>query len=163
MTQDKIYNGLYNIFSLDSQEHNEYGVDWASIDEILEKIFYVGGVIIAILATMIAILYTQVVCFELLYLAVPMFRVNVDDAARNNERVESIFSVAIRDARKALELANTTKTGVQPFGIYLRLKIKQFIIVALQLWVAINIDIFVNLVLNLVGPMMDVLKGIMYK
>ena len=124
MGSDKIYNSLQNIFSQESNDYNKYGVDWITVDEVLEKVFYVGGQVIAILATLIAILFTLIVCIELMYITLPFIRESLEGFGRKGEKAEGLYKVALGDARKAVEMANTTKTGRSPVLIYLGLKIK---------------------------------------
>lgn len=68
----------------------------------------------------------------------------------------------MKDARIALDRANTTETGKSPMMIYLGIKIKQFIIVALAFYIATNLDMFINLVLNVVGPAIDYIKLLLH-
>lgn len=114
------------------------------------------------MATLITMLFTLVVCLEILYLSVPFLRNLVEDFSKRNDKLERIYNVAFRDARTAQERANTTQTGTSPLVIYLGLKIKQFIIVAIAFYVATNIDMFVNLVLNVVGPAVDYIKVLLH-
>lgn len=158
MSSKDIYNQLQDMFSQTKDPYNKYGVDWITVDEQLEKIFYVSGQVIALLATLIAILFTITVCIELAYITIPLLRDNIEGFGSRHEKAEGVYKIAIGDARKAVMIANTVKTGRQQMQVYLGLKIKQFIIVALQLWVAQNIDLFINLVLRFVAPIIDTIS-----
>lgn len=114
------------------------------------------------MATLITMLFTLVVCLEILYLSVPFLRNLIEDYSQRNDKLERVYNVAFRDARKAQERANTTQTGTSPLVIYLGLKIKQFIVVAIAFYIATNLDLFINLVLNIVGPVVDYIKVLLH-
>lgn len=97
-----------------------------------------------------------------MYLSVPFLRNLMEDYGTRSDKLEKIYNVAFRDARLAQERGNTTQTGTSPLMIYLGLKIKQFIIVALAFYIATNLDMFVNLVLNVVGPAIDYIKLLLH-
>lgn len=162
MKSKDIYDQVQGIFSIDKDPYNKYGVDWILVDESLEKIFYIGGQAIALVQTVIAILFTLMVVFEIAYLTIPIFRENLEQASSSKEKLNKACGIAFRDARKAYEVQSTQKTWQQPLMLYVKLKLKQFVTVAIQLWVANNIDLFVNIVLNLVGPLLDTIKAIMH-
>lgn len=97
-----------------------------------------------------------------MYLSVPFLRNLIEDYGTRNDKLEKIYNVAFRDARLAQERGNITQTGTSPLMIYLGLKIKQFIMVALAFYIATNLDMFVNLVLNVVGPAIDYIKLLLH-
>ena len=158
MGANEVANQMVGIFDSEAANYNQYGIDWNIVYESMSKIFGVGGMVIQFIAILIAILFTLTVCLELLYITLPLVRDNLESLGERKTNIKIVYKVTLGDARKAVEIANTVKTGRQPIQIYLALKLKQFIIVAVQLWVAFNISDFVNLLLEIAGPITDTFK-----
>lgn len=161
MGSKDIADSMLGIFGNNASDHNQYGVDWITVYDTMDKVFSVGGMVIQLLATIIAIMFTLTVCLELLYITLPLVRENLENLGDRKESIKNVYKVTLGDARKAVEIANTVKTGRQAVQVYLGLKIKQFIIVAISLWLAFNISDFISLILNIVGPITDALRKIM--
>lgn len=72
----------------------------------------------------------------------------------------SFLGTSLRDAREAVEQNVNSGGEINTFFIYLKLKIKAAVIVAIAIYIAFNMDTFRNLTWNLVEPLLNVLINI---
>lgn len=69
----------------------------------------------------------------------------------------SFIGASLRDARKAVEQNVNSGGERNTFAIYLKLKIKAAIIVAVAIYIAFNMDNFRTLTWNLIEPLLSLL------
>lgn len=161
MKIEQIVNALLK--SIDSQKtgFNKYGVDVAFAREQMEYIVPILNFTLAMIMTVIVMLYTLIVCIEILYIAIPTFRpfMERDDSYQEGKTKQilnegkRIAAQHIRDAKRAVEMA--AMSGRNPMMVYLRLKIRQAILVAIALYLTVNIETLFRIVENLVMPMIN--------
>lgn len=119
------------------------------------------------MVTLLVIIFSLSTVMELLYIAMPMFRqiiereehyLNSLDQKRLYIRAAASFlGTSLRDAREAVEQNVNSGGERNTFAIYLKLKIKAAIIVAVAIYIAFNMDIFRTLTWNLVEPLLSLL------
>lgn len=119
------------------------------------------------MVTILAIIFSLSTVMELLYIALPLFRqiiereeqyLNSLDQNRLYIRTASSFlGTSLRDAREAVEQNVNSGGERNTFFIYLKLKIKAAIIVAIAIYIAFNMDTFRTLTWNLVEPLLSLL------
>lgn len=161
MQIDKIVNSLLKGIDDQKTGHNQYGVDVAFAREQMEYIVPIINFTLAMIMTIIIMLYSIIVCIEILYIAIPTFRPFIEsDESYAESGVRGITNKGkkmvaqhIRDAKRAVETA--AMTGQNPMMIYLKLKIRQAILVAIALYLTINIETLFKIVESLVMPMIN--------
>ena len=164
---NKILNGIAEIFQKPHPKYNKSGVDWGLIENILNTINPIISFIVAVMVTLIAIIFSLSTVMELLYIALPLFRQFIEreehylsslDQKRLYIRTAAQFlGIQLRDAREAVEMNVNSGGEINTFFIYLRLKIKAAVIVAIAIYIAFNMNTFRNLTWNLVEPLLNVL------
>lgn len=164
---NKILSNLYNIIQRPHPKYNKSGVDWSLIQDILNTINPIISFIVAIMVTLIAIIFQISTVMELLYIALPLFRQFIErqeqslkdlDQNRLYIRITTQFlGTSLRDAREAVEQNVNSGGERNTFAIYLKLKIKAAIIVAIAIYIGFNMDTFRTLTWNLVEPLLSLL------
>ena len=155
--------------------YNKSGVNWQRIQDIMQWLQPLVGTGIALMATIIAAVLTIQITFEILYITLPVVRGFARDleAGLGGSSLEagrmaaSFLGVSLKDAHTAVVEAETSAysggkaTGPfkQPMAIYLRIKIKTIIIVAIALYVAFNTSMLNGIVMNFISPIMKALFG----
>lgn len=167
---NKILNGIAEIFQKPHPKYNKSGVDWMLIQNILNTINPIISFLIAVMVTLIAIMFSLQTVMELLYIALPLFRTMIEreehylstlDQNRFYIRTASQFlGISLRDAREAVEQNVNSGGEKNTFFIYLKLKIKAAVIMAIAIYIGFNMNIFRNLTWNLVEPLLNVLINI---
>lgn len=161
MTIDKIINEILKGIDDQKTGFNQYGVDVAFAREQMEYIVPILNFTLAMIMTVIVMLYTLIVCVEILYIAIPTFRpfIENDDLCAESgakeilNKSKKIAAQHIRDAKRAVEKAAVT--GQNPMMIYLKLKIRQAILVAIALYLTVNIETLFRIIENLMMPMIN--------
>lgn len=164
---NKILTSLYNIIQKPHPKYNRSGVDWSLIQDILNVINPIIEFVVAVMVTILAIIFSLSTVMELLYIALPLFRQILEreehylsslDQKRLYLRAASSFlGTQLRDAREAVEQNVNSGGERNTFFIYLKLKIKAAVIVAIAIYISFNMDIFRNLTWNLVEPLLSLL------
>ena len=164
---NKILNGIAEIFQKPHPKYNRSGVDWMLIQNILNTINPIISFLIAVMVTLIAIVFSLSTVMELLYIALPLFRQFIEreehylstlDQKRLYLRAASSFlGTSLRDAREAVEQNVNSGGERNAFAAYLKLKIKAAIIVAIAIYIAFNMNTFRTLTWNLVEPLLSLL------
>lgn len=164
---NKVLTSLYNIIQRPHPKYNRSGVDWSLIQDILNTINPIINFLIAVMITILAIVFQISTVMELLYIALPLFRQLIEreeqslkdlDQKRLYIRITTSFlGTSLRDAREAVEQNVNSGGERNTFAIYLKLKIKAAIIVAIAIYIAFNMNTFRNLTWNLVEPLLSLL------
>lgn len=164
---NKILTSLYNIIQKPHPKYNRSGVDWSLIQDILNTINPIINFLIAVMVTVLAIVFQVSTVMELLYIALPAFRSILErqeqslkdlDQKRLYVRTAAQFlGTSLRDAREAVEQNVNSGGEINAFAAYLKLKIKAAIIVAIAIYISFNMDIFRTLTWNLVEPLLSLL------
>ena len=167
---NKILNNIYNIFQKPHPKYNKSGVDWMLIQNILNTINPIISFLIAVMVTLIAIVFSLSTVMELLFIALPAFRQIIEREENHLKQLDqnkfyiktasSFLGTSLRDAREAVEQNVNSGGEVNTFAVYLKLKIKAAVIVAIAIYISFNMDIFRTLTWNLVEPLLNVLINI---
>lgn len=155
--------------------YNKSGVNWQKLQDVMNFIQPWISTGIALMATIIAVVLTIQITFEILYITLPVVRGFARDlesglggsSLEAGRMAASFLGLSLKDAHTAVVEAETTAysggkaTGSfkQPMAIYLRIKIKTIIIVAIALYVAFNTSMINRIVMNFISPIMKALFG----
>lgn len=164
---NKFLSNLYNIIQRPHPKYNRSGVDWSLIANILNTINPIIEFIVAVMVTILAIIFSLQTVMELLYIALPLFRQIIEreedylkslDQNRFYIRTAAQFlGTSLRDAREAVEQNVNSGGEINTFAAYIKLKIKAAVIVAIAIYIAFNMDTFRTLTWNLVTPLLSLL------
>lgn len=157
------------------QNFNKSGVNWQRIQDLMQFWQPIIGIVIALIATVIAIVLTIQITFEILYITLPVVRGFTRDlegrlgssSFEAGRMAANFLGVSLKDAHRAVVESETgaySKDRVsgpfrQPMGIYLKIKIKTVIIVAIALYIAFNTSMLNRIVMNFLAPIMEALFG----
>lgn len=158
------------------QNFNKSGVNWQKIQDFMQFWQPIISVVIALIATVIAIVLTIQITFEILYITLPAVRVFARDlegrlgcsGVEAGRMAANFLGVSLKDAHRAVvesevgaypDGKKATGPFRQPMGIYLRIKIKTIIIVAIALYIAFNTSMLNRIVMNFISPIMKALFG----
>lgn len=142
----------------------------ASINEGLDQIQLYTGVgiitkisefVIGFLSTIILVVIPIIVAIELVYINFPITRTplsKLKDIGRGHVKKAAEF--ALRDAVKAVEEANTVKTGQSANLIYLKLKIKWIYLVMFCIALVVGGGtLIINVLMSMLSGLIDVTIG----
>ena len=137
-----------------------------------------GGLISTILGFLVIFIggyLTVQTALDICYVAFPVFRGKCDDikqksaggglaaaATKQGKDGETRLRLISDDAVYAVNTANTTETGKNPFTIYLGKRIFAFMLVAVVLYIFIsgNVFTFTKLAVKLVSGLLDLINGL---
>lgn len=131
----------------------------------MEFINKVGSFLLSILLGLLLILLPLIIVMEVVYISFPTIRVYAADKFmfKGDGRVQKAMQLTLHDAIKAIELANTVKTGKSAMMIYMQLKFKWILLVAISLTIYLGgIDIIISLAIELMSGLLDVLKDTIF-
>lgn len=135
------------------------GVDYLQLNTGLELVSKISSVILGLLSMMIMMVVPIVVVLELIYINVPTIRDKIDDVMiRGTGVAMNALKFTLRDASKAVEEANTTKTGRSANYVYLCLKVKWiFIVVFAVAMVVGGGPVLINVLIKLLSGIIRVI------
>lgn len=140
------------------------------IQNILNTINPIISFIVAVMVTVLVIIFSLSTIMELLFITLPMFREIIEREENHLKSLDqnrfyiktasSFLGTSLRDAREAVEQNVNSGGEKNTFAVYLKLKIKAAIIVAIAIYIGFNMDTFRTLTWNLVEPLLNVLINI---
>lgn len=126
MSVDEIINGIAG--NLDSTSN----VDVIRIAEQVETIQSIANTILGLLVVLLVVGVQIVFVVEIVYINLPAFQLAHEKLIDKTEgKTNRVLGLVLRDARRALKRANTLETGKSVNRIYLGMKIKSIIVVAI--------------------------------
>lgn len=132
MSVTDIINGMNNALIDDG------GANYVKLHEgvaVAMSVFsYIFGICIVVLLIGIPIIVT----LELLYINTPTMRSAEDKWLKSNSSMKKVLSVCLRDAKRAIEAADTLNTGRSANYEYLRIKFKSVLIAFVIIGIALG-------------------------
>jgi len=123
MSNTTTVQGIEN--SIENTLRNTGGIDNLMAMETTITIQKVFSVILGILAILILITIPLTVLFELCYMNFPIIREKIDQAVdEHGGFIKRSLQMTLKDAMKAIEIAETNPDGPSVMTVYLKIKIK---------------------------------------
>lgn len=148
------------ISDIERQASSGNDINYLHFNTWMEFINKVGSFLLSLLLGLLLILLPLVIVAEVVYISFPTIRVNVVDRFlfKGDGRVQKAAQLTLHDAMKAIEMANTVKTGKPAMLIYMRIKLKWLLLVAISLTIYLGgIDIIISLAIELFSGLIDVI------
>lgn len=144
--------------------------DIEGASQTLDGVKDIAGTVIGILVIAVTIGMTLFTALDLCYITMPVFRNKCDDMKQSgqgamvktdNRSGETKLRWVTDEAQYAVQTAVSSGTGKSPIMIYLGKRIGAFIAIGIVLFILFtgNISILINIVLNLIGGLMNALAG----
>lgn len=143
-------------------DFNKTGIDMNTLNNILDFIVPILNLMLGMILVLMAQLFQLIICLEIAYITIPLLRQLIDqscisDDGKISSKIMNKMQPYLKDARKAVQIQ--AMQGRNPMGVYLRLKIKQMILIAVALYLAVNIGSIISIVQNLVEPLIYIVFG----
>lgn len=153
------------IDDIERQASSNGDINYLHFNTWMNFINKVGSVVLSIIIALIVILLPIIIALEVFYISFPLFRVEVVEKKifKGDGKVKRAVQITLHDAIKAIELANTVKTGTPALKIYMGIKFKWVLLVAMSLTVYLGgIDIIISLALELLSGLLNVVKNTIF-
>ena len=145
--------------------------DVTTASTMLSGFYPILSTVIGLMVILISIGMTVFSAFDLCYIAFPVFRNHCEDAKQsgsglmaktNKSTGETKLRFVTDDAQYAVNAADTTQSGKNPFVIYFGKRLLSYIILAILLFILMtgNITVFTNLALKVVNGVLELIQGI---
>lgn len=138
-------------------------VDYIQLYTGMDQITEITGTILGILSVIILILVPLVVVMELMYINIPTFQSLFDNGLKKLSikgygKTQKALEFSFRDAKKAIQMANTVKTGRSVNFVYMCLKVKWLFVLMVALAMILEGGpVIVGLVFKLIKGIIDVM------
>ena len=153
------------IEDIERQASSGGDINYLHFSTWMEAINKIGSVLLSLILGLLCILLPIIIALEVAYISFPFLRVEVVDKHlfKGNGKVQKAAQLTLHDAIKAIELANTIKTGKSAIAIYIGIKVKWVLLIAISLTIYLGgIDIIISLVVELLSGLLDVLRDTMF-
>lgn len=128
------------ILSIEKGMQRDGGANFIQMLEGMGLIGQAFSILSGIMVALIIIMMPIVIAIEAMYLNLPFMQNKVDNLVlRTNGRLRDAMEITIKDAKKALVIANTQETGRSVNYEYLKIKIKAIFIAALIVGIVLGI------------------------
>lgn len=152
MSPGDVIKGMTGLMSDDG------GANYAAL---LEGMGIAGDVlswVLGMLVVFILLMFPIVVALEVMFMNMPIFQSSAYKLMENNKLANKILGVCLRDAKRALILANTSQTGKSANKIYLGIKIKVIFITFFVIGIVLGPGVVIlNSLIEVVQGFLDVL------
>lgn len=140
--------------------NSDGSVDYIQLEESMSVINTIYPFVLGFLIVVITLLIPIVVSLEIVYICFPVIREGADEILIRIEgkgKKTSVLGFALRDARKAVKIANTDMVGEQSaLWIYLKLKSASLALaVVLIALVAVFGDKVISFIKDIVEPIVQ--------
>ena len=144
--------------------------DVETASTMLSGFYPILSTVIGLMVILISIGMTVFSAFDLCYIAFPVFRNHCEDAKQsggglmaktNKSTGETKLRFVSDDAQYAVNAADTTQSGKNPFVIYFGKRLLSYIVLAILLFILMtgNITVFTNLALKVVNGVLELIQG----
>jgi len=144
--------------------------DHASAETLMGGFIPILNVALGVITTLITIGMTFFTAFDVAYIAFPVVRTAFDDAVTtnnpkmtktNSKTGETELRFVSDDAQYAVKTCSI-ESGKSPWGLYFKRRLVSYIMLAIILFILLtgNIDLITNIVLNMIGGIMEVLQNL---
>ena len=163
MSVDEIVNGIVEQSNLIVDEKTG-GTDNITLREVTNTITVITSKLLGIALVVIVISVPIIVTLELIYVNFPIIRTPMD-ALYNKLGSKGVsrraLGLVLGDARKAVEQANTVKTGRNATLVYIGIKVKSVMMITfIVAIIGLGSGTLVNLVLDMFSGVIKMLLGI---
>lgn len=137
-------------------------VDYIQLYTGMDQITEITGTILGILSVIVLILVPLVVVMELMYINIPTFQSLFDNGLKKLSikgygKTQKALEFSFRDAKKAIQMANTVKTGRSVNFVYMCLKVKWLFVLMVALAMILEGGpVIVGLVFKIIKGIIDV-------
>lgn len=128
------------------------GYDYIMMHEGLQIIDKVIGALMGILIVIAIAGIPIIVALEVMYINNPLLRNTADTITGSKKKGVRIIALCLRDALRAIQLANTVETGKSVNEVYFGIKLKKIIIAYVIIGMALGP---VNLLLAYIGKIVN--------
>lgn len=137
-------------------------IDQVAYNSASSVILKVAGAIINICFVFIILVVPLIISLEIVYLCFPFIREKVEEylvKVESNGRRARMLGFSLQDARKAVEIAETQKTGQSAMRIYLINKVKSHMFMAYILaWVIRGAPTLIQTIARLTSGVLVVVR-----
>ena len=128
------------------------GYDYIMMHEGLQIVDKVIGALMGILIVIAIAGIPIIVALEVMYINNPLLRNTADTITGSKKKGVRIIALCLRDALRAIQLANTVETGKSVNAVYFGIKLKKIIIAYVIIGMALGP---VNLLLAYIGKIVN--------
>lgn len=132
------------------------GADYIKLHEGLGIVSDVASWILGLLVMIILIGFPIIVALEVLFINVPVFQSSIIKLMDKNTTLNKIMGICLRDAKRALYLANTKDTGESANKVYLFIKVKVLFIAVFMVGMILGpISVVVSTVIDITNDLIN--------
>lgn len=146
------------INEIDKKLQDNSGLYYIGIQESLGGISEIFRTLAGLLVTLIVIGIIFVLAIEVTYINFPILQIQFRKLSEKSKRMEKIMGICLRDANRAVEIANTKNTGKSVNMIYMGIKSKIILITFVILCLAINVKYVLILIEKLSIPVIELIN-----
>lgn len=151
MTPNEVIQGINEIMTDDG------GTDYVALYENLGIVGDVVAWILGMLVIFVLIGFSIVVSLEVLFMNLPAFQSSIYKLMEKSDTANKILGLCLRDAKRAIMIANTKETGKSANQVYLGIKIKVIFITFVIIGIILGPGVL--LVNSLAGIVQDILSA----
>jgi len=151
MGVDKLVNEITSYMVSDGS------VNYITLIEQVGIVDAITGTVLGLLVTLIVIFLPIVIVIEILYLNIPVIQESIEQKIfENGNKGNIILGLVLRDARLAVQKANTIETGKSVNLIYLQLKIKAILLAIILVGLVLGVGgTIVQVIVKIAKPIID--------
>ena len=128
---------------------NDGSVSYTFLNPSISTLSSVTSAIMGIIITVLAVGIPIIVALEVLYINIPIFRSSLNKIGDKHNMFEKSLGLVFRDARTAIERADTVHTGRSANSEYIRIKV----------WVIFIAFLLIGLSLGGIGTVLRLLTS----
>lgn len=152
MLPTDIMNGISELIQDDG------GANYVALHEGLGIVGDITSWILGLLVMIVLIGFPIIVALEVLFINVPVVQSSVLKLMDKSTTVNKIMGICLRDAKRAIYLANTKETGKSVNKIYLLIKIKVLFIAIFIIGIILGpVAVIINTVIKIVKDFVSVI------
>jgi len=159
MSVDEIVDGLDERTSAGTHDD----IDWMSYKTYTDVISRITRTIMLLLIYLIVILVPLIISLEIIYICFPVIREKMDEFIIKVEGkgiAHKALGFSLKDAKKAVEVAATIKTGRSALYYYTVNKVKSIMFLAYILaWVLLGATDLIDMVVRLTSGLFEIVIG----
>lgn len=121
-----------------SKLENDGSADYITLNESLGVIVTIGEILIGLLTGLIILSIPLMIALEVMYINFPVVHERVDQLSIRSAGWEKTTGFVLRDAKAAVERANTIETGSSANWIYLKLKAGTLVLLGIAISLALG-------------------------
>lgn len=157
MSVDEIVNGILE--NMPDDGHANY----IQLKEQLDLVGTITSIILGLIVTIIVVGVPVVVALELCYINIPVFQEYTEKIIiKTTGKLNTAIGFVVRDAKLALQEANTIQTGKSANYIYLKIKVKSIFLATVFVAIALGAGpSIVHIVVNITQAILEGFRSTM--